>query len=102
MSGGPSKGWPGGSTRAWRKIRQKRLEMDGYQCQVRGEGCTGYADTVHHIYGRALTGDDNIDALVSACKHCNSSIGDPNRVKRTDRRSKTMTQAEIDAFYLER
>jgi 5-methylcytosine-specific restriction endonuclease McrA len=75
-----SDGWPGGSTRAWRKIRAAILARDGRQCQLRIEGiCRGRADCVHHTAGRAVTGDDPRH-LVAACTPCNLHIGDPNRV----------------------
>lgn len=73
-----SKAWENGSTPAWRKIRLDVLIRDGYQCQLRLDGCTGRADQVHHTLGRAVTGD-NPEFLVAACRTCNLKVGDPTR-----------------------
>ena len=74
-----SKGWPGGSTRAYRKTRDLVLQRDGYACQIKKEGiCVGRADCVHHTMGRAVT-RDNPHYMVAACTPCNLRIGDPTR-----------------------
>jgi len=70
-----SKAWAGGSTRAWRRIRARRLAMDGRRCQLRIPGCTTIATEVHHTLGKS-NGDD-ITHLVSACVNCNRKAGDP-------------------------
>jgi 5-methylcytosine-specific restriction endonuclease McrA len=70
-----SRGWAGGSTRQWRKIRAARLAADGRRCQLQYPGCTAIATEVHHTLGKAL-GDD-IAHLVSACRSCNLKAGDP-------------------------
>ncbi len=41
-------------------------------------GCTGVADTVHHVVGRAVTGDDP-KYLVAACHVCNGRVGEPGK-----------------------
>lgn len=85
----PSRGWVGGSTRAWRKTRLLVLERDGYLCQLRLPGewtvvvdgetqtrrCTELATQVHHLDGKAA-GDDP-DRCVAACRNCNLKVGDP-------------------------
>ncbi len=76
--GRPSRGWPAGSTRTWRKIRQRVLARDGYTCLLRLPGCTGRADCVHHTVSRAHSGDDE-RLLVSACTSCNLKVGNPER-----------------------
>jgi 5-methylcytosine-specific restriction endonuclease McrA len=69
--------WGKGSTRAWRKTRAYVLDRDKWRCQVRGPGCTVYADQVHHLYGKAQ-GDDPA-GLVASCQACNLAVGDPNQ-----------------------
>jgi 5-methylcytosine-specific restriction endonuclease McrA len=66
-----SKGWEGGSTWAWRKVRKAVLERDGYQCQVRTPGIC-----VHHVRGKQH-GDDPA-YLLASCQACNLKVGDPN------------------------
>lgn len=74
-----SKGWTGGSTTRWRKLRLLVLSRDAYQCTARLPGiCTHDATQVHHIHGKAVTGDDPA-YLTSTCAPCNQSIGDPQR-----------------------
>lgn len=71
-----SKGWEGGSTRKWRRIRLTVLRRDGYVCQLRILGiCTYKATHVHHIKGKKF-GDDPA-WLVAACMACNLHVGDP-------------------------
>lgn len=77
-----SKSWAGGSTRRWREIRARVLQRndrdnDG-MCTINiGGVCTGKADCVHHVLGRAVTGDD-VRYLAAACSACNGHIGQPN------------------------
>lgn len=82
-----SKSWAGGSTRAWRKVREFVLARDGYQCQVRLPGCSGRAPLTggpgvaghaHHTLGREVSGDD-VRWIVAACVSCNLKIGDPTK-----------------------
>lgn len=76
-----SKGWRGGSTRAYRKVRAAILlnnqATNAGQCTVQvPDVCTGRADCVHHTKGRAVTGDDP-RYMVAACTACNLHIGQP-------------------------
>lgn len=73
-----SRGWSGGSTTAWRKIRAEVLARDGHRCQLRLTGCVGVATHAHHTLGRAVTGDDPA-RIVAACEPCNLAVGDPMR-----------------------
>ncbi|WP_030437381.1 hypothetical protein [Actinoplanes subtropicus] len=86
--------WADGSTRRWRATRAAVLARDGYLCRAHADGwcdrsgaaphqCTGRADLTgphaghaHHVYGRAVTGDDP-QFVVSACRSCNLAIGEP-------------------------
>ena len=71
-----SRGWEGGSTRAWRKTRQAVLDRDQHRCQLQLDGCTTRATCVHHLRGKVM-GDDPA-WLVASCQACNLRIGDPN------------------------
>jgi hypothetical protein len=73
-----SGGWAGGSTRAWRRVRAQVLANAHGRCQLRLPGCTIRATCVHHVGGRARTGDDPA-GLVAACEPCNLLVGDPVR-----------------------
>ena len=72
-----SKGWEGGSTRAWRRTRLAVLKRDRYRCQLKLQGCTTMAHHVHHTKGKAM-GDDPAH-LVAACAACNLKVGDPTK-----------------------
>jgi len=69
------------SSKQWQKTRLFVLQRDGYRCQINLPGCTRDAPIrgghMHHTVGRH-TGLDP-DYLVAACKHCNTSLGDPTR-----------------------
>lgn len=71
-----SRAWAGGSTRAWRRVRGRVLDRDGHRCRLRLGSCTTIATCVHHVHGRAVTGDDE-RYLVAACAPCNAEVGDP-------------------------
>ena len=76
-----STAWKGGSTRRWRKLRARVLAdnvaTNGGACTAKvSKLCTGTADSVHHIYGRARTGDDP-RFLQAVCAKCNGAIGEP-------------------------
>lgn len=72
-----SRGWEGGSTRAWRKLRSDVLFRDGGLCQLKLEGCAVYADQVHHKDGVALGKITDPARLEAACASCNWKVGDP-------------------------
>lgn len=92
-------GWAGGSTTAWRKVRAAVLTRDNHQCQLRLPGrwrttrgawaqCLGTANCVHHVAGRARTGD-NPQWMVAACTPCNLRVGD---VTKADPAPRPLTQ----------
>lgn len=83
-----SRAWRGGSTSAWRKVRALVLTHnlrpksqggnDGL-CNLAIAGvCTGKATQVHHVLGKAVSGDDP-DYLMAVCAECNRALGDPNK-----------------------
>ena len=79
-----SRSWKQGSSRRWRKLRAAILYANvletGGACQVAiPKVCTGQADTVHHVKGKAVTGDDP-RYLVAACTACNRKLGNPANV----------------------
>src|SRR5690349_13460202 len=81
-----SRGWAGGSTRRWRRIRREVLDRDGWRCRLaipgtwvtrdgKTQACLVAADCVHHTRGKAH-GDDPRH-LIAACTPCNLKVGDP-------------------------
>lgn len=63
-------------TTQWQELRVKVLERDRYQCQIRGETCTGHATHVDKIQAAAHGGDPfNRRNLQAACANCNSQKG---------------------------
>lgn len=84
-----SRSWSKGSTAAWRKTRaavlaENKRTNEG-RCTLQLDGCEGEANSVHHLLGRATTGDDR-RYLVACCRHCNSSTGDPMKNEQPIRR----------------
>lgn len=66
------------STAAWRRLRLRVLQRDGYLCQIRRAGCTLRATQVDHIIprkdlpaGSTLNLDDT--NLRASCANCNSA-----------------------------
>jgi hypothetical protein len=79
-----SAAWPNGPTAAWRRIRKRILERDGYRCQLRVTNrCTHHATQVHHTLGREVTGDDP-RFLVASCASCNATLRDHPELGVTD------------------
>lgn len=75
-----TKGWAGGSTRAWRTLRAAVLARDKGMCQLKIVGvCVQRSDPmhVHHTLGKARGDDPRY--LVAACAPCNLHVGDPMR-----------------------
>jgi 5-methylcytosine-specific restriction endonuclease McrA len=74
-----SKGWAGGSTRAWRKYRRTILDRDGWQCLLKLDGrCRTIATEVHHLDGvRAGLMPEDTTRCIAACQPCNGAAGDP-------------------------
>jgi len=57
----------------WKHRRRQVLERDGWQCQIRGQGCTQYATQVDHIVDRADGGSLlDLTNLRASCKTCNA------------------------------
>lgn len=72
-------GWAGrGSSRAWRRKRIIVLRRDQHRCQLKLDGCTHRATTVHHLV--PWVGDPAqvpTEHLLAACQPCNGKAGDP-------------------------
>jgi hypothetical protein len=70
-------GWDGrGSTRAWRRFRERILERDNHQCQLRFDGCLDTATEPHHTQpwtGRPEDVDPN--TVIATCASCNKHAG---------------------------
>ncbi|HEX5120352.1 MAG TPA: hypothetical protein VFW65_34655 [Pseudonocardiaceae bacterium] len=77
-----SRSWAKGSTTRWRRIRAAVLaenqRTNGGRCTLAiPEVCTGQADQVHHVAGKAAGDDPRL--LVAACAACNRRVGNPQR-----------------------
>ena len=57
------------------KRRAKVLKRDNHECQIRGPGCLGQANTVDHIVPKSLGGPETEDNLRAACRVCNQRKG---------------------------
>ena len=70
-----SKAWKNGSTRGWRKIRERILQRDGHMCQMCGQ--TEGRLHIDHIIPKRLIGaeGDNDSNLRVLCEKCNLSKG---------------------------
>jgi hypothetical protein len=77
-----SRGWSGGSTTRWRKLRAAVLRANalenGGRCNLGIPGvCTRTAEEVHHVEGKA--NGDAAAGLMAVCAACNRRVGDPTR-----------------------
>lgn len=72
-----SKGWAGGSTRAYRNFRSSVLFEAGGLCEIKLAGCTVYATQLHHLDGVTAGKVCPRDRAQAACESCNYAIGDP-------------------------
>lgn len=58
----------------WRKLRDQRLKLDSYMCQVCLKvGIYTKADAVDHIIPKSQGGTDSITNLQSICNSCHTS-----------------------------
>lgn len=78
-----SKAWAKGTDWKWQVIRRQILAKNkidnGGKCQLAiPKVCTGEANSVHHILGRDVTGDDP-SYLIACCLKCNLHVGRPKR-----------------------
>ena len=57
----------------WATIRQRALERDGFQCQLRYPGiCLGRASQVDHIVQPEAGGDNSLENLRAVCRQCHA------------------------------
>lgn len=77
-----SKGWAGGSTWAYRKLRRFVLARDNYLCQLHLPGCTTTATQMHHLDGVRAGKVCPPNRAAAACANCNIREGDPTRTTR--------------------
>jgi hypothetical protein len=59
----------------WQRLRTRRLELDGWQCQAMMDGCEGRAVQVHHIRYRYVFREPLFD-LASVCLSCHRTLHD--------------------------
>ena len=71
----------------WKKIRQKRIEKDGYRCSLCGSAINL---NVHHISYDRL-GSEDLEDLVTLCRNCHCTLHDSNpkitTLKRKEKRN---------------
>ena len=66
----------------WQERRQRRLQLDNFQCQARMVGCTGRASDVHHLtYDHVF--DEPLFDLISVCRMCHDKITAMDRERRS-------------------
>lgn len=59
-------------TSVWRKLRNKRLRMDNFKCQICGSGIN---TVVHHRKYPDVWGMENVeDDLVTLCTTCHANV----------------------------
>jgi hypothetical protein len=96
-----SKGWAGGSTRRYRKLRAFVLRQAGHTCQMqthpevqelaRARGvnlaakCTGTATHMHHLDGVAAGKVCPPSRAVASCPECNYAIGEVTAERKAGR-----------------
>ena len=68
-----SRAWQNGSTKGWRRIRERILIRDGYCCQRCGE--TEGKLHIDHIVPKRLGGSDLEENLQVLCQNCNLQKG---------------------------
>ena len=56
---------------AYRRLRHRVLERDGWRCQRCGSLCEL---EVHHIRSRGLLGDDAAENLITLCARCHQEV----------------------------
>jgi 5-methylcytosine-specific restriction endonuclease McrA len=81
-----SKGWAGGSTWAYRKLRRFVLARDNYLCQLHHPGCTTIGNQLHHLDGVRAGKVCPPNRAVASCANCNIREGDPTKTKATTAR----------------
>lgn len=54
----------------FQRAERRVLKRDGYQCQVKAEGCTGRAVTAHHVVARGQGGSNDDPNFLSCCRFC--------------------------------
>lgn len=57
----------------YRRMRQRVLERDRYQCMLRLDGCEGRATQADHIIPLSKGGKNTMANLQASCRHCNLS-----------------------------
>ncbi|MBH5296526.1 HNH endonuclease [Corynebacterium ulcerans] len=51
----------------WLALRHRILTRDNYRCQLRYDGCKGFATDVDHIHRGDNHADSNLQSACSAC-----------------------------------
>jgi 5-methylcytosine-specific restriction endonuclease McrA len=63
------------SNTGWKKQRMRVLVRDNFLCQAAGCAANRLSLlTIHHIVQRAAGGSDNLDNLITVCRHCHEQL----------------------------
>ena len=58
--------------------RPAELARDGHKCMLAVDaGCAGRAESVHRLPEYGTYHDENLDAYISACRHCHGVVDAP-------------------------
>lgn len=66
------------SPSAYRALKKRVLERDGYACVI----CQRPAADMHHVYFRSESGADDIENCVSLCRECHARYAHGNEKKK--------------------
>ena len=79
----------------WQRKRRRRLEMDGYRCQMCGSGMNLQ---VHHISYDNVRTDAEIDDLVTLCKACHEQVHSTDLEKKANPKGQRLFVAAVKAL----
>ena len=88
------------SSKAWRDLRQRILDRDSRQCQIRLPCCEGWATHVDHIIPRSEAPELQLTPsnLRAACRACNLYLGGKHGAGRTPRSSARTRSANSSGY----
>lgn len=81
-------------TKAWRRLREARLQVDGHVCVVRG--CGQPACVVDHIVSRKAGGADTLTNLRSLCREHDQQVKERPGGKRASKGKLTVRGYHAD------
>ena len=79
----------------WQRKRRRRLEMDGYRCQMCGSGMNLQ---VHHISYDNVRTDAEVEDLVTLCKACHEQVHSTDLEKKANPKGQRLFVAAVKAL----